>query len=208
MKYLGDISLSSDNLSQRGREIFLLQSLKTPETPYSYWWSTAGLAGCSCKTSSIFSLFLPHRSRNHCCMGPGPDPCARNTVGLKHSSQYFEDPARASIFCNVPKTTQQSSFSVLCTNGHCRTAPAHTQPSWVVVSYIHGRVPQEADQLPLLGESPSHSRTVGQTQRTGDSRIKGTGHWSNTASTLTGQRRCIFSILAFLFTEVLGLLLT
>lgn len=57
MKYLRDISLSYDNRSQRGREVFLLQSVKTLKMhwrcPYLSWWSAPRLAVCSCKTSSI-----------------------------------------------------------------------------------------------------------------------------------------------------------
>lgn len=58
---------------------------------------------------------------------------------LKHSSQSSEDPQEL-VFSVMPQ--QQSSFSVVCMDGRCRTAPAGTQPSGVAFSYTPGKSPR------------------------------------------------------------------
>lgn len=112
---------------------------------------------------------------------------------LKHSSQESEDSCILIFALISPRQhNQPASLSRL----QMDTTAGGTQLSWVTFTYIHSKVPQGTDLLPLLWESPSCSKTKGR-------------RWQDQGNRMLKQHsryRCVLSQV-ILFT-VLGLLLT
>lgn len=163
LEFFGRTPLKCNHLPQTD---FLLQSPKTTEThwwwPSSSWWPAAGLAGWL-------------QLLNRLPFTPSSLYTGTEVPALKyHAPETFLTGIwrflYSNICSNIPKTTQPSSFSVPSTDGHY---------SWrytaflVTFTYIHSKVPQGTDLLPLLWESPSCSKTKGRWwQDQGNRRLK------------------------------------